>query len=131
MHRMNAVLALTFMLLAGCGNGSTTTPPSNGGGNGGTTPPPPPAPPPASANVVAGETTNTFAPSSVNVARNGTVTWTFGYLQHNVTFSSAGAPANIPNSTDTQVSRTFATAGTFNYTCTLHPGMNGTVVVVE
>jgi plastocyanin len=27
------------------------------------------------------------------------------------------------------ISRTFNTAGSFGYTCTLHGGMNGTVVV--
>jgi plastocyanin len=84
------------------------------------------------AAVVAGATSNVFTPAFVAVARGGTVSWTFPGTQHNVTFSAAtGAPANIPNTANstTPIARTFSTAGTFNYTCTLHAGMNGTVMV--
>lgn len=84
------------------------------------------------AAVVAGANSNDFQPNLVAVARGGTVTWTFPGITHNATFAAAaGAPANIPN-TGNQVAgvpRTFATAGTFNYDCTLHAGMTGTVVV--
>ncbi len=36
---------------------------------------------------------------------------------------------HIPASTNTSVGRTCPSAGTYAYTCTLHAGMNGTVVV--
>lgn len=70
-----------------------------------------------------------FDPASVDIAVGGTVTWNITGIPHNVTFAGgAGAPANIPTGTGTD-SRTFNTVGTFNYSCTLHIGMNGTVVV--
>jgi uncharacterized protein YjdB len=72
----------------------------------------------------------TFDPSTLDLARGGTVTWVFASLTHNVTFADVnGAPQDIGNQTSTSVSRTFSTAGTFNYVCTLHSGMNGRVVV--
>lgn len=84
---------------------------------------------PAVAEVEATEA-NAFNPSSVDITSGGTVTWAFKGVTHNVTFStSTGAPGNIGNSAGTAVSRTFGTAGTFNYQCTLHPGMAGRVVV--
>ncbi len=84
---------------------------------------------PGAANVEATEG-NAFTPSSVDISSGGTVTWAFRGVTHNVTFSTAtGAPGNIGNSTGTSVSRTFGSAGTFNYQCTLHPGMSGRVVV--
>ena len=72
-----------------------------------------------------------FTPSQVDIAQGGTVTWQFGTVTHNVTFGagSAGTPSNIGNTASANVSRTFATAGTFAYACTLHAGMSGTVVV--
>ncbi|MFL5580524.1 MAG: Ig-like domain-containing protein [Gemmatimonadaceae bacterium] len=85
------------------------------------------APVAASASVDA-TTGDTFSPTSVDIAVGGQVTWTFAKL-HNVTFTSASAPADIGNTASGSVSRTFPTAGSFPYTCTLHPGMNATVVV--
>ncbi len=85
---------------------------------------------PNAATVTAGANTNVFTPGTVAIARGGTVTWTFGALTHNVEFGgTAGAPTNIPITTNASVSRTFSSAGTFNYLCSLHPGMVGTVIV--
>ncbi|MGQ0643555.1 MAG: cupredoxin domain-containing protein [Gemmatimonadaceae bacterium] len=82
------------------------------------------------AQVAAGSTSNTFQPQVVAVARTGSVSWSFGSVNHNVTFSGGGgAPANIPTVNNTSVSRTFNTAGNFPYDCTLHAGMVGTVIV--
>lgn len=82
------------------------------------------------ATVAAGAASNTFQPQVVGVARGGSVTWSFAALEHNVTFSAGGgAPANIPNTTNASVSRTFGTAGNFPYDCSLHAGMTGTVIV--
>jgi plastocyanin len=51
--------------------------------------------------------------------------------RHNVTFIIVnGRPADISGSNaNTTIARTFATAGTFGYVCTLHAGMTGTVIV--
>ena len=84
----------------------------------------------ATATVTASSAANTFQPQIVGVARGGSVTWTFSAVEHNVTFSGGGgAPANIANTVNASVSRTFGTAGNFPYDCTLHAGMTGTVIV--
>jgi plastocyanin len=75
---------------------------------------------------------NTFSPTPITVPLNTVVTfeWQGTTLAHNVTFSSAQAPADIPDRTSGSVSRTFSQAGTFNYACTNHPpGMVGTITV--
>lgn len=110
------------------------------GGGGGSTvtgPNPPNNPTPSSANVsmrsegdIYGEYTHSFSPANVSVARGGQVTWTNSTNeQHNVTFAGAGAPASIANHTSGSNSRTFASSGTFDYSCTNHPGMAGRVTV--
>jgi plastocyanin len=131
-----AATALTLTtVLAACGGGGGTTEPNNqpppGGG-------PQPGPAPTSAVVSMqsssdgyGGTTNSFSPTSLRVARNGTVTWRNNTdVSHNVTFDAvAGAPENVPNNTQGDNPRTFGTAGAFNYRCTNHPGMSGVVNV--
>jgi plastocyanin len=75
---------------------------------------------------------NSFTPDSISVARTTSVTWEWQGTTalHNVTFApAAGKPADIGNNSSGSQSRTFNTAGTFNYQCTNHPGMNGKVVV--
>ena len=110
-----------------------------GGSSGPTTPTNPnnPGAPAASAGVamnsssdIYGAETNTFSPTAVTIARNGTVTWTNGTgTAHNVTFSGSGAPANIANHSSGSNARTFANTGTFSYQCTNHSGMAGSVTV--
>lgn len=104
----------------GDGGGGITNPPTT---------PPPTNPPSGSATVVLGAAA--FSPSSVTITRNGTVTWnnTSG-VTHNVTFAgTTGAPSSIDDHSSGSNARSFGTAGTFNYSCTLHGGMNGSVVV--
>lgn len=80
--------------------------------------------------TVAADASNSFSPSPVDISLGGTVTWNFsGPNDHNVNFSGTGAPANIPNTSNSSVTRTFTTAGSFNYNCSLHAGMTGTVIV--
>jgi plastocyanin len=104
---------------------------SGGGyGTGPSTNPPPPPPPPTPRTVVA---TNSlvFSPSTLHVNAGDEVTFSFGSVAHNVFFDAGnGAPGNIDGiNANTTVQRTFPTAGTYTYTCHLHPGMSGTVVV--
>jgi plastocyanin len=82
------------------------------------------------ASVTASGSGATFNPDSVRIAVSGTVTWSFpGPETHNVTFATAPPGGNIPNRNSGSEDRTFPTAGTFTYQCTLHSGMNGKVVV--
>lgn len=86
---------------------------------------------PASANVDATPGA-IFSPATVDIARNGTVNWVFASLGHTVFFDTAvpGTPADISATTsNATVSRTFTTAGTYNYHCIIHAGMTGTVIV--
>jgi plastocyanin len=84
----------------------------------------------ASADVTA-TGSNIFSPSCVSITAGGTVTWTFvATPSHNVTFPQNEPPGgDIATTQSTTVSRTFPTAGRYDYTCTLHGGMNGVVVV--
>ena len=112
-------------LMVGCGgdNGTepNTTPPTGNEttptGNG-------PAPPQAAVSVE----DNLFNPANQRVAVGGTITWTWtGAFDHGVLFSSGAAS---PTQTAGTFARTFATAGTFPYTCTVHgSSMSGTIVV--
>lgn len=71
-----------------------------------------------------------YIPANLTVSTGAIVTFTFESVQHTVNFATAaGAPANIPASSNTSVQRTFGTAGTFNFHCSIHPSMTGTVTV--
>jgi plastocyanin len=89
---------------------------------------------PALAAEVSADPSLAFSPNTVTILRGGSVTIDFGRVPHNVYFDNqpAGAPANITgNNSDVTKSLTFTTAGTFVYNCHIHPGMQGTVVVVD
>lgn len=81
---------------------------------------------PTSANVSVGD--NFFDPTATTIAAGGQVTWTWaGSASHNVTFSTG---SNSATQTSGTFNRTFPTAGTFNYQCTVHgASMSGTVTV--
>jgi plastocyanin len=73
---------------------------------------------------------NIFSPFSVDIARGGAVRFVFPSDAHNVIFDNvSGKPADILVTTSQTVTRTFSVAGTFPYSCTIHPGMVGQVVV--
>jgi plastocyanin len=120
--RLTGMLTAFAALLA-CGGG--------GGGNGGGGPNPPtgPTPPSLSATVTLGA--SSFNPASVPLLVTGTVTFTNNSgIVHNVTFAPAtGAPDNIGDHAAGSNQRTFNTAGTFDFECTLHAFMTGQVVV--
>ena len=70
-----------------------------------------------------------FSPSTLTVTAGTVVTWTNkDAVTHNVTsnpalFSSGGMGNGAT------YSFTFSNKGTFNYSCTIHPSMTGTVIV--
>ena len=71
-----------------------------------------------------------FNPAEVTVGAGDTVTWTNNdSVDHDVTadsFSSGDPGGMAPGDT---FEHTFEEAGTFDYVCTVHPGMEGSVVV--
>ena len=70
-----------------------------------------------------------YTPATVDVQAGGVVTWSMGSVGHTVTFTTTGAPPEIPYLEEESASRTFPTNGSFNYQCTIHPGMIGIVNV--
>jgi amicyanin len=72
-----------------------------------------------------------FGPQSITVKVGATVTWTNDDQDpHTVTSQSGNGPlkSQTLNNGDT-FKYTFTKAGTFDYLCTIHPFMTGTVVV--
>ena len=69
-----------------------------------------------------------FAPGTMSASVGSTVSWTNGdSTAHTVTFDSGPDCGNVAPDASTTV--TFPAAGTFNYHCTIHPTMKGTVTV--
>ena len=110
----NAFIVLSAATLVACsGYGGATSPiPSDG-------------------HTIAATPSLSFTPSSLTVNAGQAVTFAFGSLAHNVFFDQqAGAPSDIAGlNADVSIQRTFATPGVYHYTCHIHPGMQGTVVV--
>ena len=113
--------ALTLILigLAACGGdsdsyGSPTSPPPQGDGK-----------------TIVASPALAFGPASLTVDAGDEVTFDFRSVAHNVFFDTrAGRPADIGRlNANVTVKRTFATAGEFRYTCNIHPGMEGRVIV--
>jgi plastocyanin len=89
---------------------------------------------PSVANVIIGDQGgSTFSPDRSEIASGGQVTWNYasGSVTHNVTFDPANPVtiANIPDNASGSFARSFNSAGTYNYRCTIHAGMSGVVVV--
>jgi plastocyanin len=89
--------------------------------------------PPSSGDVTVGN--DFFSPRDMIVQVGGTITWTWsqGAALHNVTHTSGPSP--LPESSPTQDTgthgNTFTTAARYEYVCTLHAGMEGTVTAVK
>ena len=85
-------------------------------------------PPGGSTSNAIGVGDNFFSPAATTVPAGTTVTWTWnGSSQHNVTFDDGAKSATQASGT---YSRTFTTAGSYAYHCTVHgTAMSGTVNV--
>jgi len=70
-----------------------------------------------------------FAPQRVTVKAGTTVTWINGDDIPHTIASTAKAFRSKVLDTDDKFSFTFATPGAFEYFCSLHPHMTGTIVV--
>jgi plastocyanin len=114
-----AVLMFVATTIAACGGGA-----AYGSGD-------PTSPPSTDPRTVAATPALTFGPASLTVNAGDAVTFDFGSVPHNVFFDrQTGAPSDIDgNNANVSIKRSFATPGTYRYTCHIHPSMQGTIVV--
>ena len=114
-------LALTALVLSACSSsGSSTTAPATGGGS---------APPPAASGggSTVTEANLAFSPTSVTVKVGDTVTFeNKDSAPHDVKIDGQDLGNQAPGATVTWKA---TKAGTFPFSCTIHPSMTGQVVV--
>jgi plastocyanin len=73
----------------------------------------------------------TFVPQRLTVKAGTTVTWTNADdIPHAVASTTKAFKSNVLDSND-KFSFTFSNAGVYEYFCSLHPHMTGTIVVEE
>ena len=134
MKRIFYVFGLIVLLTAwiaigvSCGTSSQTTTPAPG--TGAQTKPPPggtngPDYKPASATIE----NFAFSPATITVAIGTTITWTNQDSAAHTVTSDSGVFDSGSISQGKTFSYTFNEKGSFNYHCTFHPNMKGTVIV--
>jgi plastocyanin len=143
-----ALLAAGALLLAGCSSSPPAAQPSvTFGSNAGATPgmpgmsgmPSMPSAPSGAASAtgspaaVVGDQVSidnfAFAPATLTVKAGSTVTWTNHDEEPHTVAASDGSFHSPGMGTGATFSHTFPTAGKFDYVCSIHPMMHGTVVV--
>src|ERR1700753_2834613 len=122
--QLAAALAVGVLLLAGCSASRPTAGASS-------------SVPMASASVtapaapVSGNQVNidgfAFVPATLTVSARTTVTWTNRDEEPHTVAASDGSFHSPGMGTGATFSHTFGTAGTFDYVCSIHPSMHGTV----
>ncbi len=70
-----------------------------------------------------------FAPATLSIRAGGTVTWTNRDEEPHTVAATDGSFHSPGMGTGATYSHAFPTAGTFDYVCSIHPMMHGTVVV--
>jgi plastocyanin len=127
-----STLLLAAFAALGCGGGGVSGP--------GTGTPPTPPPPPGTPNSIV-VTNNAFTPVDLNAAKGATVTWSWDAcsggdpygggqtcVSHNIVFDDGATGSGVQSSGT--FARTFATAGTYPYHCSIHgAAMSGRVLV--
>ncbi len=148
-HRVYIVLlAVSVLLLAGCSASRPNAQPSiTFGSNASGTPgmpgmsgmPSMTGAPPGTATgspaAVAGDQVGidnfAFAPATLTVKAGSTVTWTNHDEEPHTVAATDGSFHSPGMGTGATFSHTFPTAGKFDYVCSIHPMMHGTVVVTQ
>jgi plastocyanin len=125
--RTVAALAVGVLSLAGC---SASRPPT---GSGTPSMSMPTMSVTAPAVPVSGDQVNidgfAFVPATLAVHAGSTVTWTNHDEEPHTVAASDGTFHSPGMGTGATFSHTFAATGTFDYVCSIHPMMHGTVVV--
>lgn len=87
---------------------------------------------PQSGRVDVGMNRLKFEPDAVTVKTGATVVWTnLENVPHDVVAESGADFETKPFGKDGTFEYTTEKAGTIEYVCTLHPGMDGTITVVD
>jgi plastocyanin len=121
MSKRLILIAAFALLLAGCGQSSSPTYSS-----------PSPTTGSSSVSIVSGSrtmTTNAYNPNPITISSGMTVTWTNNDSIAHTSTSSTGAWDSGMIAPGAKFSRTFQAPGTFQYHCSIHPNMVGTVTV--
>ena len=131
--KFRVLLALTMLPALACGSsgGGTTSPtPVVVTTTPGTTPTLAVSIDIPSADYAAGKTLTSFTPGNVEVLAGGTVTWSnndiVGHTSTNTSGSNQWSGDIAPGG---KFSRAFPAVGTFDYRCTIHSSMTGTITV--
>lgn len=118
MKNLLFITAILMLFSFGCTDDDDyQIPPGNGSGNGNGRP-----------DNEVGMTASTFQPASLTVSTGTTVRWiNDSSVAHTVTSNDGLFDVTLQPGED--FSYTFTDAGSYNYVCTIHPGMNGVIVV--
>jgi plastocyanin len=127
-----APLTIAALALAGCGGGGGGSTTSGGGSS-------TPAPAPKTTSGASGGAPVAvtmkdiaFSPQSVHVSVGQKIDWTNDdSVAHNVTATGGASFRSSDFGQGGTFSYTPTKAGTIAYVCTLHPGMDGTIVVTR
>jgi amicyanin len=85
--------------------------------------------PTAAATAAVGILNFAFTPAALTVKVGTTVVWTNNdAIAHTVNFSAGGINSSVLNQKD-QFTHTFTAPGTYDYICSIHPFMHGSVTV--
>jgi plastocyanin len=128
MHVAARFVLITSIVIAASACGSNSSTPAS--------PSPAPSPTPAGSgsnvSIVSGAsslTTSAYNPNPIVIAPGATVTWVNNDTIAHTSTSDTGVWDSGTIPAGGSFSRSFQTAGTFAYRCTIHPNMVGTVTV--
>lgn len=127
MNIMRWTAIVSFATLAACSGGGGTTDPVGGGGGGGGGGGNGDCPTGAVCML-----SSTYSPKTITVNKGATVTFiNDSGIGHTVNFDGTRSPGveDIPLHTTGHNDRVFTQVGTFNFHCTQHVGMTGSVIV--
>ena len=110
-----ALASIVLLAMAGCGGGYSSTPTTPSGPVNGT-----------AVSIVSGAS---VAPNPVVISAGGVVTWVNNDNTTHTSVADGGDWSSGNIAPGGQFSRTFPSAGSFTYHCSIHPGMVGTVTV--
>jgi plastocyanin len=114
------VIVSLITLASACGKSSGPTAPANPLGPGID----------ATINIKGNLGNQSYAPNPLTLRVGQTVNWhNLDNIEHTATLDGVFDTGHIPAGSAHDIPVTFKTAGTFNYHCTIHQGMAGTIIV--